>query len=462
MFTVKDIIESTKGEAVILSPKDLAESFSSASIDTRTINPSELFVPLKGKNSDGHEFLDNALKIAKGAIVDKSYIDKITINKYDSVSIISVNSTLDALQRIGSFIRQKQESLKVIGITGSSGKTTTKELAHSVLNEKYSVLKTSGNYNNHIGLPLCLTRLDNHDIAVMEMGASAVNDINTLCEIARPNIGIITNIGAAHLEGFGSINAVRDTKLELFDYADTLIVNGDDDFLMEGVLLKNKRLNNKKIITYGIKSKADITGQITNQDKNAEGFFSVLIKLPNKSELKVKLNIAGTFNVYNALAAASVGYIEDVQNAGIVDALERFKGVDMRMELKTLNGAKVLSDVYNANPSSVTAALDELIRIRKNRAIAVLGDMLELGKYSEDEHRKIGKYAALIGIDCFIGVGNNMKIAAQEFLKYRHNDDVYYAENPLQAKKKLLDILETSDTILIKGSRGIRMEEVLK
>ncbi|MBF0320830.1 MAG: UDP-N-acetylmuramoyl-tripeptide--D-alanyl-D-alanine ligase [Nitrospirae bacterium] len=435
--------------------------FTGVSTDSRTIKAGELFFALKGDNFDAHGFMEDVSRIAAGAVVSR----KVASTREGFIQI-EVDDTLQALQRLAAHARGIRP-LKVIAITGSNGKTTTKEMAAAVLAKKYTVLKTEGNLNNHIGLPLTLLRLGGtEDAAVLEMGASKAGDIAELCEIAAPDIGILTNIGPGHLEGFGSMEGVRAAKLELMDFlsAKTIIVNGDDDFLMEGVTQKNKTLK-KEIITIGIEKDADISGRIiTGMDTTA---LRAAIMFPNGQEIDVTIQSGGAHNVYNALSAAAAGYLMGVPREGISQALCEFKGVAMRLEHREINGSMVICDFYNANPASTANALKELARLKKDRAVAVLGDMLELGPHAEQYHRELGRWMAAQPVDLFIAVGPLMKMACEEFKSAREalgmhvNGSSVCAASAVEAGRMLKESMSGA-TVLIKGSRGLKMERVLE
>jgi UDP-N-acetylmuramoyl-tripeptide--D-alanyl-D-alanine ligase len=299
---------------------------------------------------------------------------------------------------------------------------------------------------------LSLTKLnDSDEIIVLEMGASASGEIKELCEIAVPNYGVLTNISHAHLEGFKDIETIRKTKLELLDYISVAVVNADDPFMMEGINLSGFK---GWLIRYGIKSPAEINA--TDIRLHEEGSIFNLHAGENKC-VEVHPKISGMFNIYNMLAAASVGYLFNINLLNIKNAIESFTGVPMRLEFKELNGIKVISDVYNANPASMEEALKELVRIGKGRIIAVLGDMLELGSYEEEAHRKLGRFMSGLKIDIFIAVGPLMAFAASEF---QHS--VYRIQSSIEAGRLLRDICIKGDTVLIKGSRGMNMEMVLE
>jgi UDP-N-acetylmuramoyl-tripeptide--D-alanyl-D-alanine ligase len=282
------------------------------------------------------------------------------------------------------------------------------------------------------------------------MGASAPGEIGDLCAIAAPTCGVVTNIGQAHLEGFGTIEATRKTKLEILEHVQTVIVNADDLFLMEGVQQSGFR---GMVVRYGIDNPADISaGEIQLHEQGS----SFLLHAGEGRSIRMAPKISGRFNIYNILAAAAVGTLFAVDISAIKAAVDSFTGVPMRLEYREMDGMTVISDVYNANPASMAEAVKELARAKRGRSIAVLGDMLELGPYAEESHRAIGRMMSRLMVDIFIAVGPLMAVAASEF-----RGKAYTATNSQEAAELLKDVWQKADTVLIKGSRGMRMEKVL-
>lgn len=452
MITLNEVISATCG--IIVSKGD--DGFSGVSIDSRTIKSGELFIALKGERFDGHDFLDAALQKGSGAIIEKSRIEKAGTGFKDR-TIIGVEDTLRALQNLAGHFR-KDFNGHVFGVVGSNGKTTTKEMLSSILSKSLSVLKTEGNLNNHIGMPLSIINgTKKPDVMVLEMGTNRPGDIDELCRICLPDIGVITNIGYEHIEGFGSLDRVRDSELEILPYIKRLIVNADDSFLMQGV-----RKNFKgEIITFGIENRnSDITARdIVFSDEG----ISFVLHISGES-IDINTKMRGYFNVYNCLAASSAAYSADFGLREIKEGLESFVGVRMRFEILKYGGITFLNDAYNANPSSMEESLKELIRMlntgkrrRYKRAIAVLGDMLELGDYATKAHINLGQRMSDLPVDIFIGVGPLMSLAVSEF-----NGNGIHVNSSEDASKKLKEIIRKGDVVLIKGSRGMKMEKVFE
>ncbi|MDP3048108.1 MAG: UDP-N-acetylmuramoyl-tripeptide--D-alanyl-D-alanine ligase, partial [Thermodesulfovibrionales bacterium] len=350
ILTVEDVINATGGRIVYKNGNSRA--FTGVSIDSRTIGDGEIFVALRGVRFDGHDFIYKALERGSGALVNFPPAEHLK-----GKTIIYVKNTLSALQAIARYVRMRS-NVPVIGITGTNGKTTTKELIASILSTKYRVHKNTGNLNNQIGLPLSLIKLRPDDeVIVLEMGASSPGDIRELCRIAAPDYGVVTNIGPGHLEGFGSLETVRDTKLELLDTVKKVVVSADDAFLMQGVSGYQG-----EVITFGIENNADVFAKDIRMKDRGSDF---LLCFGEGHCVEINLNIPGVFNIYNALAASAVGQVFNIDLCDIKAGIESFKGVPMRLEIKELFGATVISDVYNANPASMEEAIKELVRLRQ-------------------------------------------------------------------------------------------------
>jgi UDP-N-acetylmuramoyl-tripeptide--D-alanyl-D-alanine ligase len=434
-----DILKATGGK--VLHGKQ--EEFSGVSIDSRTIMEGELFVALKGERFDGHSYLCQALERGGGALVTVPPVEPV-----EGRTIIHVINTLKALQDLAKYLRQKL-GVPVFSVIGTNGKTTTKELLSSILGTRYKVLKTAGNLNNHIGVPLCISRMDgDEDVMVLEMGSNASGDIRQICETARPDYAVITNVGPAHLEGFGDLRTVRETDLEVLDYVKTFAVNADDSFLLDGIKAFKGRL-----IKYGIENTADISARDIELNEKGSGF---ILCCPDGKETEVRLTLPGRFNISNALAAASIASAFGMRIEDIKKGLESFAGVPMRLEIREFAGMLLIIDAYNANPASMAAAIRELARIRRTRTIAVLGDMLELGRYAGESHQNLVTLLNELKIDLLIATGREMQKASAGF-----RGDCYTADDSFQAGAILSGICREGDTILLKGSRGMSMEKAL-
>ncbi len=426
------------------------------STDTRTMVKGDLFIALKGKNFDGHDFIIEAFrKGASAVIAERNYIKK---NPQDG-PVIGVRDTLRALGDIARYWRSKF-NIDVIGITGSNGKTTTKELVSSVLSRRYNILSTEGNLNNLIGLPLMLFKLtDEHEMAVLEFGTSRCGEIARLREIAMPNIGIITNIAPAHLEYFKSLKGVLKEKIQLVRdlYDGLFIYNGDDEFLVrEAQKIKCSKL------AFGFGNRSDIR------------CTEVILQKENLTKFRVKttqfvhdfsINLTGRHNIMNALAAISCGIYFNLEPEEIDKGLRMVLPLKGRWEIrKGMGGSTIIDDSYNANPASVLAGLNEIRRIyRRKRVSVVLGDMLELGKDAEKFHREIGEKFSSMKLHRLITVGNLAKEIAVGAQRAGFPEErIFIAGGKDSAIEWLKKGLNQSDIIYIKGSRGMQMEKIVK
>ncbi|MDX9714075.1 MAG: UDP-N-acetylmuramoyl-tripeptide--D-alanyl-D-alanine ligase [Dissulfurispiraceae bacterium] len=453
MLTADFIASSTEGKILSCT----ACGFSGVSIDSRTAVDGELFIPLCGDRFDGHDFLQNALKSASGALVSRSYADKAGFD-FKGKTIIVVEDTLRALHDL-AHARRAAFSGAVVAVVGSNGKTTTKEITSAVLSSQFRVHRTAGNFNNHIGLPLTILRMpDSTEALVLEMGTNRPGDINELCSIALPDTAVITNIGFEHIEGFGTINKVRESELEIMPFIKTAIYNADDSFLAEGVLARPA----KKMFSYGIEAQSsDI--RAADLIFNHEGIRFRLVFGADSIDVRTKL--PGRFNVYNCLAGSAAGIALGLSLHEIKHELEKFEGVPMRCRIVELAGATFIDDVYNANPSSMTEALRELSRrsdqmttpAQRRRTVAVLGDMLELGYYGVEAHKNIGQLMNELGVELFVAVGPLMELAAEVF-----TGRSIIADTAEHAAEILKNELKQGDVVLLKGSRSMKMEMVLE
>jgi len=405
-LTVEKIIKAIGGELLTQDSR----TFPGVSIDTRTINDGDLFFAIRGDRFDGHDFIEDALAKGGGAVVDT----KPWILPQGKV-LIYVGDTLRSLQDLAHFLREERD-IPVVAVTGSNGKTTTKEMIYSILSRKYKTLKNDGNLNNHIGLPLSLTKLAPDDeIIVLEMGMNASGEIRRLCEIAKPSHGVITNIGAAHLGMLGSYEAVRAAKLEIIDGLCVVAVNADDRFLMQG--LNELSSFNGQIITFALK-KTNHDGSSHNADVSAgnltptaEGTDFVL-EFTDKGTVRISLRVHGLFNIYNALAASAISYSLGMEMKDIKAGLEDYSAFPMRFEITVKNDITIINDSYNANLSSTKESLLELVRLGSgSRKVAVLGDMLELGPYERGGHEMVGLRAGQI-VDVLLTLGERAHIIA--------------------------------------------------
>lgn len=429
------------------------------SIDSRTVREGELFVAIRGDRFDGHDFVAAAIgKGAWGAIVGRNSFGDVPRAASGLRNVLSVNDPLESLQEMSRLHRQRHE-VPFVGITGSNGKTTTKEMTAGILGLAGAILKNEGNLNNHIGVPLTLLRMERtHRAAVIEMGMSAAGEITLLTRLADPTVGVITNIGPAHLEFLGNTDNVARAKgelLEAMDQGGTAVLNADDRYFET----LRKRFPGT-VRSFGIEKPADVSARDIRQERDATVFTIVV---PGSSAA-VRLQSVGRHNVLNALAAAAAAMAAGAKLEDVTDGLDRFRPLSMRSELRTIKGRTVLADCYNANPDSTRAALETLALLKGGgRTVAVLGDMLELGDVAVQAHREIGAAAARLGIDVLIAAGGFARFLAEGARQGGLDaGNVFEAETAVDAARLLREHSRAGDTVLVKGSRGMRMETVLE
>ena len=443
-MSLDNIVEILSAEH--LSAKRIGENVTvkGISTDTRTIEGGELFLALKGPNFDGHKFIDVAYE--KGAVAC------LVEDEVDAKNIILTKDTHQALGLLAKAWR-KEFKKTVFAITGSNGKTTVKEMIAAILSQNQPVMATHGNLNNDIGVPLTLFRLnDSHVAAVVEMGANHVGEIKYLTNIALPDIAIVTNVGSAHLEGFGSLEKTAKAKGEIFEglsQSGTAIINADDSFFE----YFKKITTQYTVISFGLNNKeqADVS---CDYELSSEG--SVLSVTTPKGNCTIKLQLLGSHNVINALAAIAASVAADISLEQIVKGLEKLNPVKGRLQIKPgLNKSRVIDDTYNANPTSLYAAINVLHDFSGKRYLA-LGDMGELGDNADELHVDAGNYAKQNGVDSLYSFGKLAAKAAKEFGRngfcYDKHEDMINA---------LRDELSEDVTLLVKGSRTMHMENVV-
>lgn len=418
---------------------DIFKKSSGVYTDSRNPVKNGLFIALSGKKHNGNDYAVESL--------DKGAITAVVDNKglaSKSNKFIYVNNSLETLQRLASFHRQKFKC-PVLAITGSNGKTTTKELLKIVLSKKFNVHATIGNLNNHIGVPMTILNTPiSSDFLIIEMGANHLNEIKNLCQIAKPTHGFITNFGLAHLEGFGGKEGVIKGKSELYDFLDSsngeIFVNHDNQNQIN-------KLGNKKYISFGQKEKADL---------------NLVYNLSNKNNLEISFkgykfitNLYGEYNLPNISAAIVIGDFFNVPLKKIKEAIESFRSLDNRSQVIKIKNKKIILDAYNANPSSMEFAIKNFNRKFTNDKILIIGDMLELGEYSKTAHKQIVNLIIDLSFDEVITVGKNffdINITPNYFKKYHSTDELIKFISLKGVKEK---------NILIKGSRSLRLEKIL-
>ncbi len=465
LFTVEELREviSVKvlaGEA----PPSAKRRIRSLSTDSRAIKRGDLFVALQGERFDGHEFVPAVLaKGAIGAIVHDHY--RLPPGQKalgpSAPFLLGVQDPLFAYQQLATHHRSRF-AMPVVAVTGSNGKTTTKDMIAVVLAQRWSTLKTEGNHNNRIGVPHTLFRLTpRHQAAVIEMGVDAQGQTTRLCEIVRPTVGVITNIGPDHLEFFGSMEGSAQAKAELLDALPTegtAILNADDPYF--DYLAARARC---RVVSFGLSQKADVRAtQVRSNSKTGTAFY---LLLPGKiRHTSVTIRAHGSHNVTNALAAAAVGYALNLSGAAIAQGLAKFRPAAMRSQVLAHHGVHIISDCYNANPSSMKAAIEMLAQWTPARdRVAVLGDMLELGADSRAMHREIGELLVTKQISRLIACGSLGGDIAEGARKAGMPESLIVEVPDAAAAAELVrTIIRQGDVVLVKGSRGMRMEQVVQ
>ena len=419
------------------------------SIDSRDVDENTLFFAIKGERFDGHDFVKDVAEKGVGAIVCHKKVEC-------SAPVIYVEDTKDALLDLASYYKSTIPDLLLIALTGSVGKTTTKEMVACVMAQKGETLKTEGNFNNEIGMPRTLFRLEETTKnAVIEMGMDGFGQISVLTNCAKPDCAIITNIGVSHIEILGSRDGILQAKLEILEglkKGSPVFLNGDND------KLASVKLDDYKVIFFGIENENCDVRAVDIKEIGLSTEFTAI-----KGDIKQKITIptVGIHNVYDALTAFAVGLEYGVSPENIAKGLRDYTPSGMRQRIKEVNGITFIEDCYNASPDSQKAGLNSLCKIAKGKKIAVLGDMLELGSFSEEAHRMVGEYASECGVDVLYTVGEESKYMADSALKSGLKNVSNFTD-----KKELTEILinelHKGDTILFKASRGMKLEDIFE
>lgn len=422
---------------------EIFKQFPFISTDTRHIKENSIFFGLKGANFNGNTFASQALENgAAYAVVDQ--LEHVQDERY-----LLVNDVLQSLQELALFHRN-QLTIPIVGITGTNGKTTSKELVYSVLSQQFRTYATQGNLNNHIGVPLTLLSIDNsYEVAIVEMGANHAGEIALLSSIARPNLGLITNVGKAHLEGFGSFEGVKKAKGELYDFiahnGGTLFLQGDNPYLAE---MASQR-SFSKVIKYGFSESNDVVGKLLM----ANPFLSISWKERGQSaSYEVYTHLTGSYNTENILAAIAIGLDLGMKPADINAGISNYIPKNNRSQITKTSRNIIVADFYNANASSMAAALDNMRVLTADHKIVILGDMFELGEESFEEHKNLIAQAKSINFERLIFVG-------KEFYQHRHAEAEFY-ETTEEAKAAVATISDSF--VLLKASRGMAFEKLLE
>ncbi|PYX89490.1 MAG: UDP-N-acetylmuramoyl-tripeptide--D-alanyl-D-alanine ligase [Acidobacteria bacterium] len=422
------------------------------SIDSRTVQPGELFFAVKGERLDGHDFVAAALERgACEAVVRKDHLSRYSTR----ARLLAVDDTLVALQRLATSTRRLWGK-PLIGVTGSAGKTTTKEAIAHILSQRYRVLKSEGNFNNHFGLPLMLLKLEpEHEVAVIEMGMSHAGEIKALARIAQPEIGVVTSVAPVHLEFFDSLASIARAKYELIESlpaGGTAVLNADDEYVSQF-----GRDFRGKVIMFGLAVSADVRAEKVESLGVLGSKFDVVV---GSCREPATLPLVGRHNIYNCLAAIAVALEQGLVPSEAVAALSSLRPADKRGEVIQVGDTIVINDCYNSNPKALDAMVDALATTPADRRIVVAGEMLELGLAGEELHRRSGHHMADRGIDLLIGVRGTARQMVDAARKSRMAAE--FVETPEEAGDWLARETRKGDMVLLKASRGVKLEKALE
>ncbi|MBP3906705.1 MAG: UDP-N-acetylmuramoyl-tripeptide--D-alanyl-D-alanine ligase [Peptostreptococcaceae bacterium] len=450
-LSVKDLLQATNGN--LISGNELDE-INNIAIDSRKAKLGDVFIAIIGENLDGHKFMQSALDNGCKTFI-KNRSNSIKFESSD-INLIEVDDTTIALGDIAKYYKEKFV-IPYIGVTGSVGKTTTKDMIYAAISNNFDTLKNEGNFNNHIGVPLTLFNLNKkHECAIIEMGMSNFNEIEYLANIVNPKIGVISNIGLSHIENLGSQDGILKAKLEIttnFDENNILIVNGDDEYLSKVC----KEDCNYNLKTFGFNSNNDVycTEYIMSEDSIN---FKCII---DGKEEAIFIPTVGKHNIYNAMAAILVGLILGMELEDIKLGLRGFTASKMRLDIFKKDDLTIINDAYNASPDSMKAALDILGRYEKRR-VAILGDMFEMGEHSEYGHRLVGE-SSINNVDVLITVGDMSKFIGYEAKKLGlDSNNIYHFKTKELAIESLDSLINKDDAVLVKASRGMKLEEIVE
>lgn len=459
-LTIENILNSTNGKLIIGNKQNQCINFSK---DTRTIQKGDTYIGIKGEKFDGSLFWKEAFeKGADTVIINKINLEKEEIEKYNkqNKSIIQVEDTILALGQMASYKREMYKNkLKVIGVTGSVGKTSTKDMIANVISQKYKTLKTEGNNNNNIGLPLTILRLKDEEVAVIEMGMNHLGEISYLTQIAKPDISVITNIGTSHIGNLGSRENILKAKLEILEGMENklLIINNDNDLLNKWNIENKEKI---QVHTFGIENTSEFYAENIKLSENTSEF---ICKYQN-GKINIFVPVGGEHFILNALCATAVGKTLGLNNEEIINGIKNFKLTSKRMEINHIkNNIIIINDSYNASYESMKASISSLKNMNGKRKIAVLGDMFELGDFSEKLHRNVGIEIARKNIDKLFLIGENAKYIGEEAKNCGYDSkNILYFESKENLLNKLKQSLQEGDIVLFKASNGMKLFEVVE
>lgn len=454
-LTVAEINKAAGGELIAGSGET---AVSGVEMDSRIMKDGDCFFALRGERSDGNDYIEAAF--ANGAVcavVSDREKAETAVRKFEDKAAVLVDDAEKALRDLAKYYIEKFDIIK-IAVTGSNGKTTTKDMIHSILAVKYRTHKTPVNRNNLIGLPLTVLALpENTEAAVFEMGMDTFDEIHKMADIVRPDIAVITNVGVSHIESLGSREGILKAKLEITDFLkedDTLIIWDGGD-----ILTRRSAEGNYRLLSTGRCGRSDfIISDIASKGEDGSEFT---LEYGGRIE-KFALGVPGEHNVINASLAAAAAHAAGVSADEIRKGLLNLKTEDKRMNIRGANGIKVIDDTYNASPPAVHAAIDVLMSTKGVRKLAVLGDMLDLGEESDEFHREVGRYAGKSGVEFVVGIGEKSRFTCMGAAEYLGKENVMHFARKDEFFEVMRDVVKPGDVILVKGSRGMAMETVVK
>lgn len=458
---VEEILNCTNGKLIFGNLNKECNNFSR---DTRTLKQGDTYLCIKGEKFDGNKFWEDAFKNGADVVIaNKLDINNETKEIYikQGKTLIEVEDTVKALGEIATMKRNKYgNNLKVVAVTGSVGKTSTKDMIYSVISQKYKTLKTQGNKNNSIGLPLTILSLQDEEVCIIEMGMNHFGEISYLSKIAKPNIAVITNIGTSHIGNLGSRENILKAKLEILDGMEkpNLVINNDNDLLHKWYIENKEHI---EIHTFGIKNESEIMAE--NIDlKETESKFE--FKNSKNEDVEILVPVGGEHFILNALSAITVGKLLDLTDEQIKNGIAKFELTAKRMEIiKTKNNITIINDTYNASPESMKAGITNLANMNGKRKIVVLGDMFELGEFSEELHRKVGNYIYINQIDNTFLIGDNVKYIKEELIMKGYNEEkIIYLKDREELINSLQKNLKEGDIVLFKASNGMKLFDIVE
>lgn len=484
LLSIGEIVKATKGQ--LLCGNNKLQIYA-VSTNSREVEEGTLFVPIVGERVDAHTFIPSVIEAGATAIVTSKKVDLSGVN--ENQAIIQVEDTKEALQDLAAYYRDKFD-IPVIGITGSVGKTTTKEMISAALETRYRVLKTAGNMNSQVGLPLTIFRIDHtHEVAVIEMGISEAGEMQKLARVAKPTHAVITNIGVSHIGQLGSRENIRKEKMNIineFGKGSCLYVNGTDDMLMqilpfsEFLKLSDKEKTQKcdiidvsdstaeslrraDLVTFGNKKDCSYYAtDVTVSNGHMKFYIQKTEEEVNYEENQIELQVLGEHNIYNALVAIAIANKLGIETAVAKQGLKEYLPLAMRGEIVKANGITIIDDTYNASPDSMRGGINVLLELENvSRRFAVLADVLELGEYSYSCHYGVGEYIATKNVDEVITIGNEAKAIVKAVEDAKTDIVTHSFDSNQEAVNYLKEKLKSGDAVLVKGSRGMHTDEIV-